>query len=109
MSSALCLWKLFRASRKHSGIRRKPFTPESLFVFSPEWFRLPPNAFSVHPGILFVFARNPQPTQLGGLHSPVSLLQDRYDLFFAVARSAHTPYSFLRPENYHLSRTFLRG
>ncbi len=47
----------------HSGIKRKPFAfpPESLFVFSPESCSPSPrNAFRVHPGILFVFARNPQ-------------------------------------------------
>ena len=47
----------------HSGIGRKPFAfpPESLFAFSPESRSPSPrNAFHVHPGILFAFARNPQ-------------------------------------------------
>jgi hypothetical protein len=46
----------------HSGIGRKPFAfpPESLFAFSPESRSPSPrNAFHVHPGILFAFARNP--------------------------------------------------
>jgi hypothetical protein len=49
----------------HSGIGRKPFAfpPESLFAFSPESRSPSPrNAFHVHPGILFAFARNPQLT-----------------------------------------------
>jgi len=45
------------------GRGRKPFAfpPESLFAFSPESRSSSPrNAFRVHPGILFAFARNPQ-------------------------------------------------
>ena len=41
---------------------RKPFAfpPESLFAFGPESRSPSPrNAFRVHPGILFAFARNP--------------------------------------------------
>jgi hypothetical protein len=48
----------------HSGVGRKSFAfpSESLFAFSPESCSPSPrNAFRVHPGILFVFARNPQP------------------------------------------------
>jgi hypothetical protein len=46
----------------HSGLRRKlfAFPPESLFAFSPESRSSSPrNAFHVHPGIVFAFARNP--------------------------------------------------
>ena len=64
MSSAALLWKSFRADREsHSGMGRKPFAfpPESLFAFSPESCSSSPrNAFRVHPGIPFAFARNPQ-------------------------------------------------
>jgi hypothetical protein len=45
------------------GQRENPFAfpSESLFTFSPESRSPSPrNAFHVHPGILFAFARNPQ-------------------------------------------------
>ena len=44
-----------------SGENRSPSPPESLFAFSPESRSSSPrNAFHVHPGIPFAFARNPQ-------------------------------------------------
>src|SRR5947207_5363941 len=44
------------------------FPPESLFAFSPESRSSSPrNAFHVHPGILFAFARNPQMSWISSL------------------------------------------
>jgi hypothetical protein len=65
MSSAVALWKSFRAHREnHSGFQAKlfAFPPESMFAFSPESCSSSSrNVFHVHPGIPFAFARNPQP------------------------------------------------
>jgi hypothetical protein len=64
MSSAAVPVEIIPGLREsHSGIARKlfAFPPESLFAFSPESRSPSPrNSFRVHPGILFVFARNPQ-------------------------------------------------
>src|SRR5216684_1843674 len=75
MSSAATLVGKHSGHREsHSGLGRKPFAfpSESLFAFSPESRSPSPrNAFHVHPGILFAFARNPQ-------QQPSSLSESAY-------------------------------
>ena len=64
MSSTVGLWKLFRdQAERDSGIGLKPFgfIAESVFTIIPEscsgssW-----NTVRNHPGIAFIFDRNPQ-------------------------------------------------
>jgi hypothetical protein len=60
MSSAVYLWKTFRAqAEQHSGVSQKVFgfIPESVFAFIPECCsESARNPVRLHPGMLFAFA-----------------------------------------------------
>jgi len=62
MSSAVYLWKTFRAqAEQHSGVSQKVFgfSPESVFAFIPECCsESTRNPVRLHPGTLFGLPRN---------------------------------------------------
>ena len=62
MSSAVYLWKTFRAqAEQHSGVSQKVFgfSPESVFAFIPECCsESARNPVRLHPGMLFALPRN---------------------------------------------------
>src|ERR1039457_2869639 len=62
MSSAVYLWKTFRAqAEQHSGVSQKVFgfSPESVFAFLPECCsESARNPVRLHPGMLFALPRN---------------------------------------------------
>jgi hypothetical protein len=62
MSSAVYLWKTFRAqAEQHSGVSQKVFgfSPESVFAFIPECCsESARNPVRLHPGTLFGLPRN---------------------------------------------------
>src|ERR1039457_1487832 len=64
MSSAVYLWKTFRAqAEQHSGVSQKVFgfSPESVFAFLPECCsESARNPVRLHPGMLFALPRNTQ-------------------------------------------------
>jgi len=64
MSSAVYLWKTFRAqAEQHSGASQKVFgfSPESVFAFIPECCsESARNPVRLHPGTLFGLPRNTQ-------------------------------------------------
>jgi hypothetical protein len=64
MSSAVYLWKTFRAqAEQHSGVSQKVFgfSPESVFAFIPECCsESARNPVRLHPGMLFGLPRNTQ-------------------------------------------------
>jgi hypothetical protein len=69
MSSAVYLWKTFRAqAEQHSGVSQKVFgfSPESVFAFIPECCsESARNPVRLHPGMLFALPRNTQLSHAG--------------------------------------------
>jgi hypothetical protein len=70
MSSAVYLWKTFRAqAEQHSGGSQKVFgfSPESVFALRPECCsESARNPVRLHPGILFALPRNTHPNEKQG-------------------------------------------
>jgi hypothetical protein len=87
MSSAVYLWKMFRAqAEQHSGVSQKVFgfIPESVFAFIPECCsESARNPVRLHPGMLFALPRNthcPIPCHQTGTNG-VLLDQDKASSF----------------------------